>query len=120
MYAEFAGAVTSLRASAYDRWHRYQARGAYTKLRLLTYAAQVVELADVAIEQATQIEDAGTEQDRAARGEIAKAAPPQMIFDERAPRRGHERPTPLWLPPLSVWTTFRVAVGVRGQLRNAV
>jgi hypothetical protein len=24
MYAEFASAVTSLRANAYDRWHRYQ------------------------------------------------------------------------------------------------
>lgn len=87
--------MTSLRAKAYDRWHRYQedpegaaylvardeyyeayerARSTYTKLRLLTYGGQVVELADVAIEQATQIKDAGTEEDRAARGERAKAA----------------------------------------------
>ena len=51
-----------------------RARSAYTKLRLLTYGGQVVELADVSIEQATQIKDAGTEEDRAARGEMAKAA----------------------------------------------
>jgi hypothetical protein len=34
----------------------------------------MVELADDAIEDATQIKDAGTEEDRAARGERAKAA----------------------------------------------
>ena len=70
-YAEFAGAVTSLRAKAYDRWHRYQedpngaahmaardeyyeayerARGVYTKLRLLTDGARIVSFADDAIE----------------------------------------------------------------------
>ncbi len=95
MYAEFAGAVTSLRAGAYHRWHRHQedpdgtaytaardeyyeayerARAAYTKLRLLTYGGRVAELADDAIERATEIKNAGSEEDRAARGETAKAA----------------------------------------------
>jgi hypothetical protein len=40
----------------------------------LTYGAQVIELADAAIEQATQIKDSGTEADRAARAERAKMA----------------------------------------------
>jgi hypothetical protein len=95
MYAEFVGAATALRASAYDRWHRHQedpdgpsylaarddyyqsyerARSAYTKLRLLTSSQQLVERADATIEQATQIKDADTEADRAARGGEAKRA----------------------------------------------
>src|SRR5947207_9075780 len=94
-YVEFATAATDLRRSAYDRWHRYQeepdgedfavARGEYyrrygdarnmqLRLRFLTNDDELVHLAHVAVERATEIKDADTEAERGKRGEAAKRA----------------------------------------------
>ncbi|MEW9530400.1 hypothetical protein [Microbispora sp. NPDC049125] len=94
-YSEFAGAATDLRRAAYDRWHRYEedpqggefnaardeyyrlyavARNAQLRLRLLTGDRDLVESAHMAVERATEIVKADTEEDRASRGEIARHA----------------------------------------------
>ena len=94
-FTEFARSVTDLRRIAYDRWHRSRedrasqeyrtvhdeyyriytiARNAEIKIRLLTNDAALATLVDQAVERATEIKDAGSEQERAARGERAKQA----------------------------------------------
>ena len=95
VYTEFAAAVTDLRRAAYDRWHRHQeepqgsastaardeyyrlyteARNAQIKLNLLTDDQKLVQLAQQAVERATEIKDANAEPERAERGDIAKQA----------------------------------------------
>ncbi len=94
-YTEFVGAATVLRRASNDRWHRHQedpggsayitardeyyralsqARIAHTRLRLLTDSTTLVDLADHAVEQATQVKRATDEPDRESLNSDAKLA----------------------------------------------
>jgi hypothetical protein len=94
-YSEFAGVVTDLRRSEYDRWHRgqedpegelfifardesYQLRAKATaamcKVQLVGGGTSLVQLAEVALTATTEIHDAADEEDRAGRGEKARLA----------------------------------------------
>ena len=95
VFAEFAGAATDLRRAAYDHWHRERdspgtdafvsardeyyklyvaARNLELRLRLVTDDDELAGMAHEAVERATKIKDAGSEDDRAAAGNLAKDA----------------------------------------------
>lgn len=100
VYSEFAGVITDLRRSENDRWHREQedpqgepfisardesyqlrakATAAMCRVQLIGGDTQLGELAERALNAATEIHYAVDEEDRMARGQKARLAVQEFV-----------------------------------------